>query len=83
MTSLAFNTSGPRVFTVDCGNLTLVCVVGPRNGAGDECAFFPLWASRGVATDPPAWLFAHDAAAVIRAIEDLIRRHRFAPSLSA
>ncbi len=75
LTALSLTTSGPRLFSVTCGQLTLVCVVGPRNGAADECAFFPLWASLDATTDPPAWLFAHDAAAVIRAVEDLIRRH--------
>ena len=76
MTSLSFNTSGPRVFAVACGLLTLVCVVGPRNGAADECAFLPLWASLDAASESPPWLFTFDVAAVIRAIEDLIRRHR-------
>ena len=75
MTALSLTTSGPRLFSVTCGQLTLVCVVGPRNGAADACAFLPLWASRGAASESPPWLFTFDVAAVIRAVEDLIRRH--------
>lgn len=74
LTSLSLTTSGPGLFSVTCGQLTLVCVVGPRNGAADACAFLPLWASRGAASESPPWLFGFDADEVIRALEDLLGR---------
>ena len=73
-TSISFSPREPRLFSVICGQLTLVCVVGPRNGAAADCAFLPLWTPREPATEPPPWLFTFDAAAVIHAVEDLRRR---------
>ena len=73
-TALSFSPREPRLFTVVCGPLTLVCVVGPSNGSAADCAFLPLWTTGEPATEPPPWLFTFDVAAVIHAVEDLRRR---------
>ena len=59
-TSVFCSTSGPGLFTLEVGRLTLVCVIGPHNRAADDFALLPLWSSRMPTSGALEWLFAFD-----------------------